>query len=181
MRKIQFASEFKLYDELTWRKEVIQTELIRKSNQERAEIFEMTSQPQFESFERNMDGPGQLTLMPGKISQQQPALAAANRSQSFLDVTFEECNRSQIDANHPLNTTIRANISRIDVKPLEPCAPDSDMSLQSSELQQGKRLKKLRKKKPENTILPAKLKPQKASCICLRARVKVDKNQSVIE
>ena len=67
-RKIQFASEFKLYDELTWRKEVMQTELIRKSNQERVEAFEMTSQPQFESFERNMDGPGQLTLMPGKIS-----------------------------------------------------------------------------------------------------------------
>jgi hypothetical protein len=112
--------------------------------------------------------------MPGKISQQQPALAAANRSQSFLDVTFEE--RSQIDANHPLNTTIRANISRIDAKPLEPCAPDSEMSFQSAEQLNGKRLKKLKKRSSEQIILPAKFKPDRASCICLRARVKVDKS-----
>jgi len=60
-------------------------------------------------------------------------LAAANRSQSFLDVTFEDQNRTLIDANHPLNTTIRANISRIDVRPEEPLAPDSDSSNQSVE------------------------------------------------
>jgi hypothetical protein len=114
--------------------------------------------------------------MPGKISQQQPALAAANRSQSFLDVTFEECNRSQVDANHPLNTTIRANISRIDAKPLEPCAPESEISFQSTEQLHGKRLKKLKKRSPEQIILPAKFKTDRASCICLRARVKVDKH-----
>ncbi len=48
MRKIQFANDFKLYDQVTWREQVAETDRNRVIHYLQDGV---TSQPQFESFE----------------------------------------------------------------------------------------------------------------------------------